>query len=83
MRRLWAICPSGADWLTAQVSSQVFGQEIELRQILHESGVPLLRVILRDGGRYQTLELDPATAHAWGKAMSQWAEQVAAEAGGT
>lgn len=57
-----------------------FGQEIELRQIVYESGIPLLRVIVRDGGKYQTLDLDPATAHRWGKAMQDWAEGAAAEA---
>lgn len=50
-----------------------FGQLIELRQIVHESGVKLLRVIIRDGGRYQTLDLDPATAHHWGQLMCDWA----------
>ncbi len=53
-----------------------FGQEIELRQIIHDSGVPLLRVILREGGRYQTIDLDPATAYRWGTAMAEWAQAV-------
>lgn len=51
-----------------------YGQTIEIRQIVHDSGVRLLRVIVRDGGRYTTLDLDPATAHAWGKTMVTWAE---------
>ena len=50
-----------------------FGQVIELRQIFHDSGVRLLRVIIRDGAKYVTLELDPASAHAWGTQMVQWA----------
>lgn len=50
-----------------------FGEIIELRQILHESGVRLLRVIIRDGGKYFTLELDPGTAFAWGSRMAEWA----------
>ncbi|ACL71421.1 DUF6967 family protein [Thioalkalivibrio sulfidiphilus] len=54
-----------------------FGEQIELRQIIHDSGVPLLRVIIRDGGKYTKLELDPATAHQWGKAMVRWAELAA------
>lgn len=54
-----------------------FGEEIEIRQIIHDSGVPLLRVIIRDGGKYTKLELDPATAHQWGKVMKTWAESVA------
>ncbi len=51
-----------------------YGQTIELRQIVHDSGVRLLRVIIRDGTRYTTLDLDPATAHAWGKTLVAWAE---------
>ncbi len=50
-----------------------FGQVIEIRQILHDSGVRLLRVIIRDGGKYFTLELDPASAYAWGNQMVEWA----------
>jgi hypothetical protein len=53
-----------------------FGEQIELRHIIHESGVPLLRVIVRDGGKYSKLDLDPATAHQWGRAMCRWAETV-------
>ncbi|WP_018863538.1 hypothetical protein [Thioalkalivibrio sp. ARh3] len=51
-----------------------FGEVVELRQILHDSGVPLLRVIIRDGGRYTKIELDPSTAHRWGRMMVRWAE---------
>jgi len=51
-----------------------FGEIIELRQILHESGVRLLRVIIRDGGKYFKVELDPGTAYAWGNCMAQWAQ---------
>lgn len=55
-----------------------FGEVVELRQILHDSGVPLLRVIIRDGERYTKIELDPATAHRWGRVMTRWAETAAA-----
>ncbi|WP_026148143.1 hypothetical protein [Thioalkalivibrio sp. HL-Eb18] len=51
-----------------------FGEVVELRQILHDSGIPLLRVIIRDGGRYTKIELDPSTAHQWGRMMVRWAE---------
>ena len=56
-----------------------FGEVIELRQIIHDSGVPLLRILIRDGGRYTKLELDPATAHRWGQLMALWAQTVAAD----
>lgn len=58
-----------------------FGEVIELRQIIHDSGVPLLRVLVRDGGRYTKIELDPATAHRWAEVMLQWAKQTVAEQG--
>jgi len=51
-----------------------FGQVIEVRQIFHDSGVRLLRIIVRDGGKYFTLDLDPASAHAWGNQMVNWAK---------
>jgi hypothetical protein len=54
-----------------------FGEVIELRQIIHDSGIPLLRVLIRDGGRYTKLELDPATAHRWGQTMVHWAQMAA------
>ncbi|TVP91947.1 MAG: hypothetical protein EA347_01980 [Thioalkalivibrio sp.] len=57
-----------------------FGEIIELRQIIHDSGVPLLRVLVRDGGRYTKLDLDPATASRWGDTMVRWA-RTAAEQG--
>ncbi|ANB01292.1 hypothetical protein [Ectothiorhodospira sp. BSL-9] len=52
------------------------GEEVELRQVMHESGVPLLRVLVRDGGRYTYLDLDPATAHRWGRLMQVWARET-------
>lgn len=51
------------------------GQVIELREVFHDSGVRLLRVIIRDGGKYFTIELDPATADQWGALMVRWAAQ--------
>ncbi len=54
-----------------------FGEVVELRHILHDSGVPLLRVTIRDGERYTRIDLDPATAHRWGRVMTQWARGVA------
>lgn len=56
-----------------------FGEIIELRQIIHDSGVPLLRVLVRDGGRYTKIDLDPATAYRWGDVMVRWARSAAEE----
>ncbi|MCG5500901.1 DUF6967 family protein [Ectothiorhodospira lacustris] len=57
------------------------GEVIELRQVLHESGVPLLRVLIRDGERYTHLDLDPATADRWGDLMQVWARAAAERPG--
>jgi hypothetical protein len=51
-----------------------YGQIIELRQIVHESGVRLLRVIVRDGGHYTTLDLDRPPPTPWGKNLMAWAD---------
>ncbi|MFN4263430.1 MAG: DUF6967 family protein [Thioalkalivibrionaceae bacterium] len=49
-----------------------YGQQIEVRHVFHESGVPLLRLIIRDGGRYMTLDLDPGTASRLRKVIQAW-----------
>lgn len=51
-----------------------FGEVIELRQVLHDTGVRLLRVVIRDGDKYTVVELDPASAFQWGDTMRRWAE---------
>ncbi len=56
------------------------GQVIELRQIFHETGARLLRVIIRDGVKYSTIELDAATAFDWGTRMRDWATDSAKDA---
>ena len=51
------------------------GQEIELQQIdFAAGGMSMLRVRIREGRRFTIFDLDPATARAWGDAMSQWAQ---------
>ncbi len=50
-----------------------FGQVVEIRQIFHDSGIRLLRIVIHDGSKYFTVELDPASAQQWGARMVQWA----------
>ena len=60
-----------------------YGREIRLDDVEFESGMRLLRVTIREGGRYTILDLDAATATQWSRAMSDWADgpgaQVAAD----
>lgn len=50
-----------------------YGREIWLTEVDFDSGMRLLRVTIREGGRYTILDLDPATAARWGQSMSDWA----------
>jgi hypothetical protein len=57
-----------------------YGRKVRLDEIAYESGMTLLRVTIREGGRYTILEIDPVTADQWGRLMVDWA--AAASAGG-
>ena len=52
-----------------------YGREVELLDVLYESGMRLLRVRIREGNRFTILELDASTAGLWGRAMSAWSER--------
>ena len=52
-----------------------YGREVELLDVLYESGMRLLRVRIREGNRFTILELDASTAAHWGDAMSAWSER--------
>ncbi len=51
-----------------------YGRQIRLDEVAYESGMKLLRVTIREGGRYTILEIDAATAAEWGEEMRKWAE---------
>ncbi len=53
-----------------------YRREVRLEAVTFESGMKMLRVIVREGHRITQLDLDPATARAWGAAMSEWADAV-------
>ena len=49
-----------------------YGRQIRLEDVAYESGMKLLRVTIREGGRYTILEIDAATALEWGEEMRRW-----------
>ena len=51
-----------------------FNKEITIAEREFEGGMPLLSVRIKEGKRFTTLELDPATATTWAKAMLEWAD---------
>ncbi len=51
-----------------------YGREITLDDVVHESGMTLLRVTVREGRRLTLVELDAPRAAHWGSALANWAE---------
>ncbi len=51
-----------------------YGRRVELQDVVHESGLRLMRVRIREGRRFTVLDLDGETASRWGAAMVRWAE---------
>lgn len=52
-----------------------YRREVRLEEVEFESGMIMLRVIVREGHRITQLDLDAATAKAWGEAMVAWADR--------
>ena len=55
-----------------------YGREIRLDDLSFESGMRLLRVTIREGRRFTTLDLDPQRARKWADAVLRWADEAAA-----
>lgn len=50
-----------------------FGREVRLDSLQFESGLKMLRVVIREGMRITQLDIDAPTAEAWAEAMKTWA----------
>jgi len=50
-----------------------FNKQIELFEVVHDNGVRLLRLRIREGNRFTAMDLDPDTARRWGTVMTDWA----------
>jgi hypothetical protein len=53
-----------------------YGRRIRLQDVRFQSGMRLMRVIIREGNRITVFEIDTATARTWATAMQDWAQQV-------
>lgn len=51
-----------------------YGRNVKLDEVSYESGMTLLRVTIREGGRFTILEIDVAAAGQWGKMMMEWVQ---------
>lgn len=50
-----------------------YRRQVRLEQVLFESGMEMLRVIIREGHRITQIDLDAETARRWAEIMDQWA----------
>jgi hypothetical protein len=49
------------------------GQEIELQQLDYEGGgMSQLRIRIREGSRFTTVDIDPLTARRWADSLRRW-----------
>ena len=69
----------GAITLYAFFYPTPYRREVRLEQAEFESGMRLLRVIVREGQRITQIDLDRDTARAWGAAMTAWADRPEAD----
>ena len=54
-----------------------YGKELKLQKVIFEGGMQLLRLRIREGKRFTTLDLDPATAGEIAGILNTWCEEVA------
>ncbi len=52
-----------------------FGKEVEFFQVTYDNGFRFLRLQIREGKRFTTLDLDINTVKEWSDMINQWLEQ--------
>jgi hypothetical protein len=58
-----------------------YGRKITLESVQHESGLRMLRIRIREGNRFTTMDIDEDTAKRWNSVMSAWAGNTQALGG--
>lgn len=53
-----------------------FGRELKLEEMRYETGMRILRVTIREGRRFTTLDLDPQRAKEVAAALDAWAQST-------
>lgn len=49
-----------------------YRREIVFQDVVHESGMRMLRIRIREGRRFTILDIDAATAESWTDIMDRW-----------
>ena len=50
-----------------------WNKEVTLQTVLHDSGLRMLRIRIKEGKRFTVMDVDEDTARRWGQAMIDWA----------
>jgi hypothetical protein len=53
-----------------------YGREVKIEDIEHESGLRMLRIRIREGSRFTTMDIDKDTAIRWGTVMQTWVGEI-------
>ena len=53
-----------------------YGREIKLENVAYENGMRVLRIRIREGKRFTTMDIDENTASRWSAVMSAWVERA-------
>ena len=53
-----------------------YGRKITMESVDHESGLRMLRIRIREGNRFTTMDIDEDTAGHWISVMTKWANQA-------
>ncbi|ROR32178.1 DUF6967 family protein [Inmirania thermothiophila] len=51
-----------------------YGREVQVRELVYDNGFRMLRLIIREGRRFTTVDLDPVSARAWAALLQRWTE---------
>jgi hypothetical protein len=53
----------------------LFGKELKIEEIVYDNGLRMLRLRLREGKRFTTIELDADNAGKWADIIGAWARE--------
>ncbi len=53
-----------------------YGRDIKLEAVVHESGLHMLRIHIKEGNRFTVMDLDQETAVRWSTVMRAWTDRA-------
>lgn len=57
----------------------MYGKELRIEEIVYDSGLRLLRLRLKEGKRFTTIELDADNAAKWADIIGPWGRENATD----